>query len=149
MATTAPLDNLLDEYLVKKAPYQLPTNARQALVNAAPWLSLIFGILNVIRALSVFWIGAVFEPLAMFGGPSVAGSYFIVAFSLILLGVTGVLNLMAFGPLKARSMRGWRLLYYSQLVWIVSELLQYNLVGALLGGLIGLYLLFQIKSYYK
>lgn len=149
-ASLKQLEETLEEYLVKKAPFQLPTNAKEALVNFAPWLALIGGVLGLAAALTVFGLGSLLGPLALFGGPQFAGSYFSTyVFSSVLLGVTGVMELMAMGPLKARKERGWRMVYYAQLIWIASYLVQFNLINAVVGGLIGLYLLFQIKSYYK
>jgi len=148
----SPLDqltNTLDEYLGKKAP-QLPDNIKQTLVNFSPWLALIAGVLGVLSALTVFGIGSVFSPFALYGGPKFAGSYFsLFTFSSILLGVTGVLNLMAITPLRAKKERGWNLLFYAELIWIASYLIQFDLVNVVVGGLIGLYFLFQVRPYFK
>ena len=46
-------------------------------------------------------------------------------------------------------MSGWTLAFYSELVIIVSQLLSGNSLSALIGGLIGLYLLFQIRPLYQ
>ncbi len=144
------LENTFDEYLVKKAPFQLPLNVKEALVKFVPWLALIGGIIGLAGALTVFGLGTVFGPLSMFAGPQYARSlYSTYIFSTVLLGVTAVMQLMAFGPLKARKERGWKLLYWSELIWIVASLIDFSFFNAVLGGLISLYLLFQIRSYYK
>ncbi len=46
-------------------------------------------------------------------------------------------------------MSAWTLLFYSQLVGVVSSLLSGSIVGGLIGGLIGLYILFQVRPLYK
>lgn len=144
------LENTLNDLFVKKAPFQLPKNAKETLVNFAPWLALIAGIMALLSALAVFGIGSVFGPLALYGGAAFAGSYFSTYFfSLIILGVAGVLELMAFPGLRQRSAKGWRMLFWAELVWIVSSVVSFNLVSAVLGGVIGLYLLFQVREYYK
>jgi hypothetical protein len=54
---------------------------------------------------------------------------------------------MAVKPLFARRGKGWRLMYYSQLLSLLSSL-QYINVGSLIMTLLGFYLLYQVKSSY-
>ena len=144
------LETSLEDLLVKKAPFQLPKNAKEVLVNFAPWLALIGGVFALIVALAVFGLGAVFGPLSLYAGPQYAGSFFTTyAISLIVLGVSGVLDLMAFPGLRTRKIGGWRLLFYGELVWAVSKLLSFDIFGLVVGTLVGLYLLFQVREYYK
>jgi hypothetical protein len=56
--------------------------------------------------------------------------------------------LMAFSPLKARKRAGWNLLYYALLLGLISNLIQLNLLAFIIGGLIGLWVLFQIREKY-
>ncbi len=143
------LENTLNDYLGKKAP-QLPKNVKTTLVEFMPWLALIGGILSILAGLSIFGLGTAMTGVAMFAGPTVAAEFLSVfTLSLVVLIVSGVLNLMAFGPLKAKKARGWKLLFYAELIWIVSHLLSYQFGNAVLGGLIGLYFLFQVREYYK
>ena len=58
------------------------------------------------------------------------------------------LMIAALPGLFARKMAGWTLLFYSQLVSIVYNVLTGNIVGGLLFGLIGLYILFQVRTKY-
>jgi len=144
------LENSLNDLFVKKAPFQLPKNIKDALVNFAPWLALIGGIMAILGALAIFGIGGLVAPLSLYGGAPLASSFFSAYFfSLAILGVAGVLELMAFSGLKKRSVKGWRLLFYAQLIWAVSELVHFNLVNFVLGTVIGLYFLFQVREYYK
>ena len=46
-------------------------------------------------------------------------------------------------------MSAWRLIFYSQLIGIVFSLLSGSILGALVGGVIGLYILFQIRPLYE
>jgi hypothetical protein len=83
-------------------------------------------------------------------GPAGAVSYgttYVV--STVILGVSIVLELMAIPGLFARSIKGWRLLYYATLVGALSSLLSFNVLSGLVSALIGLYFLFQVKSHYK
>ena len=131
---------MLEDFF-KKAP-MLPKGGREMVVAITPWIALIFGILGVLAG-----VGAVgISPLALFAGFNASTT---VLISGILMLVSSVLMLMAFPKLKQHHMGGWMLLFYSEVISIVSNVIRVDLVGALIGGLIGFYLLFQIKSYYK
>lgn len=134
------LINVLSDFF-KKAP-QLPKGGQDALVTIMPWIALIFGILGV-----VVGIGAVgISPLALFAGLNASTTVLITG---ILTIVSSVLMLMAFPKLQKRVEAGWVLLFWSEVVNVVSNLVSINIVGALIGGLIGFYILFQIKAHYK
>lgn len=120
----------------------LPTNFREVLVKIAPWLALIFGILGVIAGLSAIGL----SPVAMLGG---VNNSMMVLLSGVLSIVSSVLLLVAYPGLRARKLVGWRWLFWSEAVSILSSLVVGAIVGAIIGFLIGFYLLFQIKSFYK
>ncbi len=144
------LENSLNDVLVKKAPFQLPKGAKDVLVSLAPWLALIGGILGILGALAVFGLGSIFGPLALYGGVAYAGTYYTTYLvSSVVLGVSGLIDLLAFPGLQKRSIKGWRWLFYGELIWAVSALVKFDLVGLIIGSLIGFYLLFQVREYYK
>jgi hypothetical protein len=144
------LETTLNDLLVKKAPFQLPKNVKDVLVSFAPWLALIGGVLGILGALAVFGLGSVFGPLALYGGAAFAGSYYTTFLvSSVVLGISGIIDLMAFPGLQKRSIKGWRLLFYGELVWAVSALVRFEFVNLILGAVISLYLLFQVREYYK
>ena len=120
---------------------KLPSGVNDVLVNIAPWLALVFGILGVIGGLSAIGI----SPLALFGG--VNAGFTVLATGVAAI-VSSVLMLMAFPKLKKRVYKGWELLFWSEVVSTVSAVLSIT-VGSIIGVLIGFYLLFQIKRYYK
>lgn len=60
-----------------------------------------------------------------------------------------VIEVLAFPYLLKRQMRGWKLLFYASLLSVVQFLLTGNIIGGLLGTLLSLYLLYQIKELYK
>ena len=41
-ASLSKLESTLEEYLVKKAPYQLPADVKEGIVKFGPWIILIF-----------------------------------------------------------------------------------------------------------
>jgi hypothetical protein len=132
----------------KNAPH-LPANIREVLVKIAPWAALVFGILSVLGGL-----GLVVGPKDPVFGVMYNSTYFMV--NGILTIIVGVLLLMAFPKLQKQQYSGWRLLFWAEVVSIVSSLTGIlagsvvgSLVGALIGALIGFYILFEIKSSYK
>jgi hypothetical protein len=144
LANEPPKDliGFLDFYLVKKAPFQIPDNGREWIVKFGPWITVVLLILLLPLLLVALGIGAVFMP---FGGVGYAASFGIMTIVLIIeLG----LMVAALPGLFARKMAGWTLLFYSQLVGIVYNVFTGNVVGGLLMGLIGLYILFQVRTKY-
>jgi hypothetical protein len=143
--TTEPPKDLigfLDFYLVKKAPFQIPHGGREWIVKFGPWITVVLLILTLPLLLMALGIGAVFVP---FGGVGYA-----TGFGVLTIFVIAEIGLMiaALPGLFARKMAGWQLLFYSQLVSIVYNVLSGSIVGGLLFGLIGLYILFQIRPLY-
>lgn len=134
------LEGTLDRFF-KQAP-MLPKGGRDVLVAIAPWIALIFGILGVLAGLALVGV----SPLGLFGGVNTAVSALV---SGVLAIIASVLMIMGFPGLRAHTMKGWMLLFWSEVVSVLSQVLNLQLVGAVIGALIGFYLLYQIKSYYK
>ncbi len=143
----APKDlmGFLDFWLVKKAPFQIPEGAKEWIVKWGPWINVVLLVLALPVILTAIGITAVFSPYAMMGGVGYTGLYWIgIAFTAVQL----VLQVMALPGLFARKMSGWTLLFYSEIVAVASSLLSGSIVGGLLSGAIGLYILFQIRVKY-
>ncbi len=128
------------ENFYKQVP-NLPANAREVLVKIAPAISLIFGVLGVLVGLSALGL----SPLALLGG---LHSSFVVLLTGIATLVSSILLLMAYPKLAKGKYKGWEYLFWSQSVSVISAVISLSL-GSVLGMLIGFYILFQIKSYYK
>jgi hypothetical protein len=141
----APKDlvGFLDFYLVKKAPFQLPDGFKEFLVKFGPWIALLFLILGLPLILLALGLTAIATPFAMASG-SIGGVPWALAMLAQLL-----LCAAALPGLMGRKMFGWKLLFYSQLVGMVAALLSFSFVNLIVGGLISLYLLFQIRSKYN
>jgi len=144
-ANQAPKDMIgfLDFYLVQKAPFQLPDQAKEMIVRFGPWIAVVLLILSLPILLFALGIGTLFLPFAGWGYAS--GFGYLTLFTLIEIG----LLVAALPGLFARKMSGWTLLFYSQLVSIVASLLGGWIVRAIIGALISLYLLFQVRSLYR
>jgi hypothetical protein len=157
MKQLKPLFKVLDENYAK-AP-ALPKKWTDLIVNYAPWLALlvgvlglIFGVMGLLASLSLFGLVAAVAPMGVYG--ATYGPQYIVAVvvgALVLL-LTGVLSLMAYPSLKARKEKGWNLMFYVLVLGIVSSIVSLNvfsIVMSLVVALIEYYVLYQVKSYYK
>lgn len=143
-ASQAPKDliGFLDFYLVQKAPFQLPPNAKEWIVKYGPWITVVLLVLALPPLLFVLGIGAAIMP---FGGVGYATGF---GFAMIALVVELGLMIAALPGLFARKMSGWQLLFYAQLASFVFSVLSGSIIGALVGGLISMYILFQVRPLY-
>ena len=129
---------------------ELPTNAKDILVKVMPWIALIFGILGVLGSISGLLALTVTSPLAVIGGVEGVSSYGTGFIATLIWLVSAALMLAAFPGLKAHSYKGWKLLFWSEVVSLIGAVVSISsLVPGVIGALIGFYLLYQIKSYYK
>jgi hypothetical protein len=67
---------------------------------------------------------------------------------MVILGVSVLLEALSLPGLFKRSRQGWRFAYYATIVSIVGNLIGFNFLSALVGAVVGFYILFQIRSYY-
>jgi len=142
--TPAPKDlvGFLDNYLVKEAPFQIPDGGREWIVKFGPWITVVLLILTLPVLLFALGLGAILIP---FGGVGYASGFGVLTlFVIVELG----LMIAALPGLFARKTEGWQLLFYSQLVSIVYNILSGHIVSGLLFGLIALYILFQVRPLY-
>lgn len=162
-----PLEEKLNKALVKDAPFQLPENAKKTIVQYLPILNLILGLITLWAAYTLWhWAHLANSVIdyanslsAVYGGGKIATTSRLsvtVWIGLIVLAVEAVLYIMAYPGLKAHKKAGWNLLFYAALVnavySVVVAFTNYggagNIVSGLIGTVIGLYFLFQIRSYY-
>ena len=152
-------ENKLDELLVKKAPFQLPANVKEGLVKALPWITLAGGILTALSVVFLFQalilVNSLFGGLAVVTGVAYPGLMFMAWVALAIAAVQAVMFFVAFGPLKDRKKSGWNILFWVSLVYAVYAVALFfgnwdvfSLILSLVGDVVGLYLLFQVRSYY-
>lgn len=133
----------LDYYLVEKAPFQIPDNAKEFLVRYGPWIALVLMVLSLPALLFALGIGAALVPFA--GAGYASGFTYAAIGAVVQIGLT----IMALPGLFARKVAGWQLLFYATLASLVFSLLAGSIVSALVGALISLYILFQVRPLYK
>lgn len=146
--TLTQLEGTLDEYFGKKAP-QMPENIREILVKIAPYLTILGVLFSIPAILSLLTFGGLFTAVAPFGemaGMRMAGNLWLGA---LLLVPVVVLEAMAIPGLFSRTKQAWKYIFWAQLVSLVAALVQFNIGGLIIGGLIGFYILFQVKKLYK
>lgn len=142
------LEKAFDEYFGKKAP-ALPQNIKEIIVKIAPYLAIISVILTIPAILLIFGLGSLATTLAPLGGVQSVATLPTMWVSILLLIPVVVLEAMAVPGLFARSSKAWQYMFWAQIISVVSSLVQFNIIGALISAVIGFYLLFQVKSLYK
>lgn len=147
-SVTKSLEETLELYLVKKAP-ALPANIKDVIVAIAPWLTLVFVIIAIPAILLVLGLGTLLMPFGFLGGPTVGFQGMASVLALLLTLPSVVLEGMAIPGLFARSRQGWRFLFYSNIISGIYNIATFNISGLIIGTLLSLYLLFQVKNYYE
>lgn len=140
----AQLEATMEEFFVTKAPFQIPTEAREAIVKYGPWVMLVLMILSLPALIALLGLSTLFTTLAVASGKSM----FSVIPGIISL-ISLVVNAMALPGLFKRSKQGWQYAYYAQWLSVIASVVSLSVVSALVSGLIGFYILFQIKHLYK
>lgn len=148
--TKAPSDimGFMNYYLVDKAPMQLPKHVKKVIVQVAPIVSLVLGILTVVAALSAFMFSAGIGILPSTISVNTGAILGYGMFSLVVNGIVAFLYLSAANLLRSKSKTGWTYLFYVAAFYAIMNLITFNLAG-LLGGLVTFYVLFQVREFYK
>jgi hypothetical protein len=133
----------LEFYLVQKAPFQIPDGGKEWIVKYGPWITVVLLILSLPLILIALGIGTVLVPFAGVGYAT--GFGYLAILTLVTVG----LQVAALPGLFARKMSGWNLIFYSRIVSFIGALLMGALISAILGALISLYILFQIRPLYR
>ena len=143
------IEKFFESLFLKTIPWQLPAKAKEVIVKIAPWLTLIILILSLPAVLAVFGLGAFFGGMMTYYGAHLGFRFYL---GWIVLVVQFILMAMAISGLKNRTLKGWQFVYYASLVsavyGIISAYSFGGMIWSLLGTAIGLYILFQVKSYY-
>ncbi|NMB84038.1 chromate transporter [Candidatus Roizmanbacteria bacterium] len=144
------LEGTLSEYLGKKAP-SLPDNWKEIIVKFAPWLAIIGVVFGIPAVLALLSFGTAVVPLGTIGGvvagrPFVGINYIVATVFLV---INVILEALAIPGLFSRAKKAWYLMYYASLISVISNIIDFNLPGLVIGNVLSLYLLFQVREYYK
>ncbi len=158
------IEALGDKYLVRDAPFQLPTEIKDLIVKIAYPLAVIGAILMTLTLVWLIPVMLAFMGLSVlmmpFAGPQIVG------FDLIGL-ILSTLNIyilylsikwfyQSLPGLKAHTQQGWEYVFHGSLLGVVSSLIQsHSVMGilfaigpSLVNLIISMYLWFQVKDRY-
>lgn len=143
MQSNLPLEKELEPIFLGKFP-PFSESVKEFLVHYGPYFILVLSIIGILGLVTAFGIGGA----ALGLGAVSVGIGFNFYLSIALGIITLIMYVMAFSPLRARKRQGWNLLYYALLIGLVSNLIQLSILGALISGVIGFWVLFQIREKY-
>jgi hypothetical protein len=137
------LEAKLEDFFVNKLP-ALPPKVKEFIVRFSPWIALVALILSIPTLLAAFGLQGV-----MMSGYLGYGYHYgyNIAWWISIAGM--VLMAIALPGLFARKISAWNLMFYSALVMAVYNLVTLSFGSLIIGTGISMYILFQIKSYYK
>ncbi len=127
---------MLEYYLKDKAPVQVSKAGREAIVEWGPWIELILLLLSFPSLLLAF------------GANNTGSAYGGINISWLFLLAQLILQAISLPGLFARKKQGWTFTFLAVGASVVSSLLSFNLLAAIVVFLAGMYILFQVKSYY-
>lgn len=149
-----PLEKMLDD-LFKNIP-PLPEEVRKGLATAMPWLALAGGVLSLIAAWYLYQAAAWVSQWTAYVAP-VSGIGVAAWLGIAILVAQAVIAFMAFPALREQKKSGWNLMLWMALATVVYGVVVNLLRGymdlggflfSLLGSAVGLYLLFQVRSFF-
>src|SRR3990167_10000105 len=116
---------------------------KEFVVRILPFFTIVFGVIITLASALDFLGSAVITSFTL-GGPQIIQQLLLRS----VLGIAqGVIMIFAFLPLRHHQERGWRLLFWSQILWIIAAALSLNFAVVL--GFLIFYPLFQVKQYYR
>lgn len=133
------LEAWLGDVMIKKAPFQIPMGGKNFLAMVAPYLV----ILGIVFAIPATLLVLVLSPFAILGG----GGMVIVSFLFSIAAL--VIEAIALPGLFKRTQSSWRLLFYASVVSVAGSVVSLQIVSAIIGAVIGWYIIFQVKEVYK
>lgn len=144
------LENILDTYMVKKAPFNLPPEVKKFIVKIAPYLVIISAIFALPLIFAAIGLSALLAPFAVLGGHGVfvwgVGSSIFFLLNLIAFGM----EILAIPGLFKKTKSAWNLVFYASIVSLIAGVLSISgFFGAIIGAIIGWYIIFQVKDEYK
>lgn len=140
------IEEFLNTYLHVKAPFHLPPNAKEFIVQYGPWITVVMLALSLPLLLGILGVSLLVSPIAVMVSPYHNATY--LAHWVLTL-ATFALELAALPGLFKRSLKSWYLVYYAGLVSALSSLISFDIFGLIIGTAITMFILFEIKEYYK
>lgn len=134
------LINWLNVYFGEKAP-KMPGELKSFLVQAAPWLAIVGLVFSLPSVFALLGFSRFTMGFGMMYGNNL---YLASIFSIAIV----VLCALAIPGLFKKTLASWNLIFYALLVSLLQSLVMMNLASLIIGGLIGFWVLFQIRPAY-
>ena len=139
------LMTILDDLLGSKAPIQIPGKLKFLMAKFGHWLVIVLMVLALPGQLIGLGMRAAMLPFASMAGND---SSLKLAFALATLLFLIVILIMSLPGLQARKIIGWQLLILANAINLAYGILTGTIFGPVLGSIIGLYVLMQLRRYY-
>lgn len=127
--------------IYSKTP-DLSPELKRVVVRLLPPLALIIGLLMVFTSV-VEIVGTPFISVFTLGKSSLLQTLLLTN---VLGIIQGILMISAFKALRKRGNAGWKLIFWGQLLWLISSLISFS--PAFILALLFLYPLFKVRSEY-
>ena len=112
----AQVDATCEEYLVKKAPFALPENVKEAIVKYAPYVSVVLAILLLPVVLFALGLGAIVAPFALLGNANQNPLSSLWGIVSVVFSIAGLfLWIKAIPGLFARTKQGWTYSFWTSI----------------------------------
>ncbi len=139
------LEETLAVYFEKKAP-TLPKGVKEVLVAIAPWGILLMFVMMIPAIFAV--LGFSYSGMMgqyMFGWRQ--GGYLVLngIFTLAMMVLYG----LALPGLFKKNRSGWQYMFYGALLSTLRSVVMFDISSLIIGTLLSMYILFQVRSYYK
>lgn len=140
------LEDTLAIFFEKKVP-SLPMGAKDVIVKLAPWLVLLLTVLLLPAFLGVVGLSTALTPMYYYGWGAQRGGFLLLQglFTVALI----ILYVLALPGLYKRARSGWQYMYYAALLGVVRNLVTFDVSGLVIGSVISLYVLFQVRAMYR
>ncbi len=135
--------NLLESFYLRFPA--LPETYRSYIAKVLPMLSLVFGVIFLIATI-LHLIGTSVFSVFTLGGRTATDVQLLLIREVISIG-QGLLMIFAVPYLNRREIRGWKLIFYAQILWMLTAILSWS--PWLLIAIVLFYFFFQAKKYYR
>ncbi len=141
----AEFDRICTEYLYNKAPFAIPENWRGPFVTIMAYLNVLGIVLNVFALVALLGLGTMLSALGAAGNVNAQINGSNPIFAIVFIIGNLVLSILAAPGLFKKQKKGWTYSYYNALLGIVQNAVTLNFVGVIVGGIINLYVLYQLR----
>jgi hypothetical protein len=139
----------LEYYFVTKAPFHIPANIKELIVKLVPWGNVIYLVIIAPIILALIGLGTLVQ--------DITGQYYRHTWSIssLVSAIILVLIIVTTPGLFKRNIKSWTFMFYEIVISSIGGLFVGNriyfgdIIGVIIGFVIGAYVWFQVKSYYS